>query len=73
MFVKQRKKDRSKFPGIDSSPWRVVTYEGKELGRSESFKNEETGEVSHVWVTRWSGYRAANAAAQRLGGVAVRA
>lgn len=73
MFIKKYKKDRVRYPGTDLSPWKVVTFEGKELGRYESFKIEETDEVIQVWVTRWNGFRKANAAAQRLGGVAVRA
>ncbi len=72
MFTTTKKKTK-KYPGLDSSPWRVVTYSGKELGRFESFKDERTKKVTQVWVTRWSGFRTANAAARTLGGVAVRA
>jgi len=72
MFIKTNKKTK-KYPGLDSSPWRVVTYSGQELGRYETFKDEKTKKVSRVWMIRWSGFRTANAAARALGGVAVRA
>lgn len=73
MFINSKKRTKNRYSGSDVSPWRIITHSGTELGRTENHKDKETGEVSKVFVTRWSGYKAANAVAQSLGGVAVRA
>lgn len=72
MFIKN--KNQRRYSGIDSTPWRVVTFSGKELCRFENIKDKKTNKViGKSWVTRWDGFRSANEAARVLGGVAVRA
>ena len=52
----------------DVVEWKVVTYKGEELFLTTRDKEGKT-----VVTRRWDGYRSANQAAFRLGGVAVRA
>lgn len=56
-----------KFTYRDTVEWKVVTFGGKELLLSKKDKDGQT-----VLIARWDGYRSANQAALRLGGVAVR-
>lgn len=67
------KNKKERYSGIDTTPWKVVTYSGRELGRFEAIRDEKSRKISEVWVTRWSGFRKANYAAKKLGGVAIRA
>lgn len=66
-------KTQNRYAGIDVSDWKVVTVEGKELALPKTVKNDKTGEIKNILVTRFNGYKTANTAAKKLGGYAVRA
>lgn len=59
-----------RYPGTDVRDWKVVTYSGRELSRSERQKTQDG--YKDVLVRRWNGFKTANHAARQLGGVAVR-
>lgn len=69
--MKPNKKYR--YSGVDARNWKVVTHQGQELRLFKTVFNEEANKFEKISVTRWDGFKTANAVAQKLGGVAVRA
>lgn len=70
MNTKARK---NRYTGVDVSDWKVVNVEGKELSLPKTVKDELTGEIKEILVTRFNGYKTAAVAASKLAGYAVRA
>lgn len=75
MYNKTDRKRKLRYSGTDTREWKVITHSGKELSREEprlvAVDPKKVYEM--VLVRRWNGFKAANRAAQALGGVAVRA
>lgn len=72
MFIKNNKKEKNRYSGYDVRDWKVVTFEGKEIHVKNTVTNE-SGEKETILITRWNGFKTANAVAKRNNGVAVRA
>lgn len=67
------KTNKNRYSGLDVNNWKVVTYAGEEMVLPKTVIDEVTGNRKEILVTRWNGFKTANSAALRLGGVAVRA
>jgi hypothetical protein len=68
MYVRNNRKE-PRYNGFDIQPWKVVDVYGNE--KFVIVKDRITGQPKRV--TRWQGFRPANAVAQKQGGFAVRA
>jgi hypothetical protein len=64
----EKKNKKNRYSGIDSQDWKVVTRLGQELHLKVMGPDGEP-----KWITRFDGFRSANAAAHKLDGYAVRA
>lgn len=75
MYNKIDRKRKMRYSGTDTREWKVITHMGEELSRYEPKLVATTPKKVYemVLVRRWNGFKAANRAAQALGGVAVRA
>ena len=62
-------KKNDRYNGLDSSNWKVVSFQGVTLSSSET---DEKGRVSVRILKGFNGFKAANAFAVKVGGVAVR-